>query len=229
MSQGFEMTNEHITEQPRRLYKSRSDRIIDGVCGGFAEYFGVDSTIIRIVWILTILFGGSGLLLYLAAMIIMPVNPAHIGQPSTGELHTHKTTNARVWGVVLVSIGILFLLNNFGWFAFYKFWNISWGMIFPIMIILLGMALIYSQQQSRNRGQAGDDEQTQEVSYKKLFKSRRDRKLFGVCGGLGSYFNVDPTIIRILFVGIAIFSVGAVVVLYIAMAIFIPDEPLELR
>jgi phage shock protein C len=225
-TQGKKMTNEHTAEQPRRLYKSRHDRLIDGVCGGIGEYFGVEVTIIRIIWVLTILFGGWGIFLYLAAMIIMPVNPEHIAQQHSGEMRKIKTGNARVWGLILVSIGLLFLINNFGWFAFYRFWDISWSVIFPIMIILFGMALIYSQQQARRREDSDMDDQAQNVSYKKLYKSRTDRKLFGVCGGLGAYFTVDPTIVRIVFVGLAILSVGAGIVLYLAMAIFIPNEPL---
>ena len=59
----------------RRLYKSRRNRMIDGVCGGVAEYFDIDPTIVRIIWILMTLLGGSGFILYIAGMIIMPVNP----------------------------------------------------------------------------------------------------------------------------------------------------------
>src|SRR5204862_7112051 len=69
------------TISARRLYKSRHNRIIDGVCGGVAEYFGVDPTVVRILWVLVSLLGGSGLILYIVAMIVMPVNPDHRGQP----------------------------------------------------------------------------------------------------------------------------------------------------
>lgn len=55
----------------KRLYKSRSQRMICGVCGGVAEYFNIDPTIIRLVWAL-IALTGSGLLLYILAAIIMP-------------------------------------------------------------------------------------------------------------------------------------------------------------
>ena len=56
----------------KRLCKSETDRYICGVCGGIAEYFGVDSTIVRLVFAGLGIFGGSGVLLYLAAAIIMP-------------------------------------------------------------------------------------------------------------------------------------------------------------
>ena len=53
-----------MTHSPdiKRLYKSRTDRMIDGVCGGIAEYFGLDSTLVRIAWVLLTLLGGTGIL-----------------------------------------------------------------------------------------------------------------------------------------------------------------------
>ena len=56
----------------KTLYKSRNDRMVAGVCGGLAEYFGLDSTLIRIVWAVMILMGGSGLALYIVCAIIIP-------------------------------------------------------------------------------------------------------------------------------------------------------------
>ena len=61
-----------------RLYRSGNDRILGGVCGGIADYLGIDPVIIRILWILgTILLWGSGLLFYVIAWIIIPRNPDH--------------------------------------------------------------------------------------------------------------------------------------------------------
>ncbi len=59
----------------KKLYKSRTDKKIDGVCGGIAEYFNVDSTLIRLAWILFIALGGSGILAYIIAALVMPVKP----------------------------------------------------------------------------------------------------------------------------------------------------------
>ncbi|MGE5141405.1 MAG: PspC domain-containing protein [Rudaea sp.] len=59
----------------RRLYRSRGERIIGGVCGGLAAYFDVDPTVIRLVFLLAALLGGHGILVYLALWIIMPPEP----------------------------------------------------------------------------------------------------------------------------------------------------------
>ena len=59
----------------KKLYRSRTDRKIAGVCGGMAEYFNIDSTIIRLVWVLLIIFLGTGLLAYIIAVIVIPDAP----------------------------------------------------------------------------------------------------------------------------------------------------------
>ncbi len=62
--------------------------------------------------------------------------------------------------------------------------------------------------------------------YRRVYRSRRDRMLAGVCGGIGEYFNVDPTIIRLIWV-IGGLCVGAGLIAYIICAIIIPDEPYD--
>ena len=55
----------------KRLYKSDRNKIIDGVCGGIAEYFGIDPTLVRLLWVL----GGSGVIAYIIAAVIVPRAP----------------------------------------------------------------------------------------------------------------------------------------------------------
>jgi phage shock protein PspC (stress-responsive transcriptional regulator) len=65
----------------KRLYRSRTNRVIAGVAGGLGEYFGVDATIIRIIWVLLALPGGlPGIVLYIIFWILMPLEP--FGVPS---------------------------------------------------------------------------------------------------------------------------------------------------
>ena len=59
----------------KKLYKSSTDKKLAGVCGGIAEYFGIDSTLVRLGWVVFSLLGGSGLLAYIIAAIIMPDRP----------------------------------------------------------------------------------------------------------------------------------------------------------
>ena len=59
----------------KRLYKSNENKMVDGVCGGIAEYFDIDPTLVRIGWILFCAAGGSGFVAYLIAALIIPRKP----------------------------------------------------------------------------------------------------------------------------------------------------------
>lgn len=59
-------------EEPRKLYRSRNQRMVAGVCGGLAEYLNVDATLIRVIFLVLAVFGGSGLVIYLAMWILVP-------------------------------------------------------------------------------------------------------------------------------------------------------------
>ena len=56
----------------KRLYKSRKDKKLAGVCGGLGEYLDIDPSIIRLIWTFLVLFAGTGLLLYIVATLILP-------------------------------------------------------------------------------------------------------------------------------------------------------------
>lgn len=59
----------------KRLYKSNKNKMLAGVCGGIAEYFNIDPTLIRLGWIVFSALGGSGILAYIIAAIVIPQNP----------------------------------------------------------------------------------------------------------------------------------------------------------
>ena len=59
----------------RKLYRSRNDRMLGGVCGGLGQYLDVDPTLIRLLFVAAVLLGGHGLLIYLVMLIIVPIEP----------------------------------------------------------------------------------------------------------------------------------------------------------
>jgi phage shock protein PspC (stress-responsive transcriptional regulator) len=80
------------------LTRSETDRVIVGVAGGIAQRFAINSTLVRLAWVLSVLFGGFGILLYLILWVVLPKGPPHIpatriaeeryarGEISAGEL-----------------------------------------------------------------------------------------------------------------------------------------------
>ncbi|MDI9609171.1 MAG: PspC domain-containing protein [Candidatus Verstraetearchaeota archaeon] len=98
---------------PKRLYRSNSNRILGGVCGGIAEYFNVDPVIIRLIWIVFTVIYGFGILLYLIAWVIIPRSPEGYSPPQQGSGTTAFSLDRRgqkalvVFGLILVLIGVL--------------------------------------------------------------------------------------------------------------------------
>ena len=59
----------------KRLYKSNREKMVDGVCAGIGEYFDVDPTLVRLAWLLFCAVGGSGILVYIIAALVIPRRP----------------------------------------------------------------------------------------------------------------------------------------------------------
>ncbi|MBN2101053.1 PspC domain-containing protein [Candidatus Dojkabacteria bacterium] len=74
-----------MSKENKRIYRSESNRMIAGVCGGIGEYFDVDPTIVRIIWVLVVLFGGSGILVYIILWIVIPTESDVKGATKVGE------------------------------------------------------------------------------------------------------------------------------------------------
>jgi phage shock protein PspC (stress-responsive transcriptional regulator) len=121
------------TEQPtatapplRRLYRSRSDRVIAGVCGGIARYFNVDPVLVRVGAVALVFLGGAGLLAYIAAVLLVP-NEGEDGGPAEGPNRAMA-----IAGVVLLVIAVCVLLPFRGWDA-------GWGIVPLGLLALAGL------------------------------------------------------------------------------------------
>jgi phage shock protein C len=145
-----------------RITKSRTDRVIDGVCGGLAEYYKIDPVIVRLVFVVLLFINGIGFFLYIILMIIMP-KPDKVEQPpketirenvqemgervkeagegigmafskNTEEKHSHR---AAWFGVILICLGIILLLDKLN---LIKWFNKD--LLWPVIIILIGVWLL---------------------------------------------------------------------------------------
>ena len=59
----------------KKLYRSKSDKKLAGVCGGLAKYLNIDVTLVRLIWALVVVIGGAGLLAYLVCALVIPEEP----------------------------------------------------------------------------------------------------------------------------------------------------------
>jgi phage shock protein C len=77
-----------------------------------------------------------------------------------------------------------------------------------------------------SKGKIRKGENIMSGNYKRVYRSRSNRVIAGVCAGLGEYLNIDPTLVRLLFVIGAILGFGSAFIIYIVLMIVVPEEPL---
>lgn len=149
----------------KKLYRSKKDQIIGGVCGGIAEYFGIDATLVRLAFVLFALIEGAGIIAYIIAWIIVPERPEGQSTKSEEEVYDvelnseaedeegeykageksssqsekkSKEQRKRILGLILVALGIFFIVDS--WIpSFY------WRRFWPVILIGLGVLLIYRE------------------------------------------------------------------------------------
>jgi phage shock protein C len=120
---------------PRHLLrKSRDDRILTGVCGGLARYFGVDSTLVRLAFVLLTVAGGGGIIVYLVALLLMPDEDP--GEPVAGPPPEGQVREG-LWffaGVALIALGLILLIGQLiPWFG---------RLLGPVLLIAIGVGLL---------------------------------------------------------------------------------------
>jgi phage shock protein PspC (stress-responsive transcriptional regulator) len=120
----------------KRLYRSKTNRVVAGVCGGIGEYLDIDPILVRIAWILFCFMGGAGILAYFISMVIIPENP----QEKAPEVKKRKdeAQAALIGGVILLLIGSFFLLSNFGFLSW-----VNWLTFWSVLIIAIGLILVF--------------------------------------------------------------------------------------
>ena len=149
----------------KKLYRSTADKMLGGVAGGLAEYFDIDSTLVRVLFIVVVFLGGGGIIAYIILWIVVPQKPYEIPKynfnqsPSEGESKSENfsnennsdsfsvtngsvagtmttTSNKQLWvAIILIVIGGLLLLDNI-------FPAFSFHHFWPVLLIAIGIGLL---------------------------------------------------------------------------------------
>lgn len=144
------------TTKAKFLFRSKENNVIGGVAGGVGEYFDIDPTIIRILFILLTVFGGGGLFIYLILWLVIPSGSGNkmpseesikesaneIKEKAEGlaQEMSVKKSGQFWWGVLILGLGLIFLLNNFGIFP-WRMWGYVWR-LWPIFLIIFGLNML---------------------------------------------------------------------------------------
>lgn len=207
----------------KRLYKSSSNRIISGVCGGVGEYFKINPVTVRIIWFLAMFFIGIGILAYIAGMILIPKNE--------GDKSTKSYSNTKpIIGIICIILGGILLLQRY-WIPISLQGLIGYKMMPGIVLITLGLFVILAGRERRMmRGgnvwpsSIGSQPRENDTSWRQIRRSRKERLLLGICGGIGERYQVDPVLIRLGWIGLIYLTNGFGILLYLLFYFMIPLE-----
>jgi phage shock protein PspC (stress-responsive transcriptional regulator) len=145
-------------ETTERLYRSKTNKVIGGVAGGLANYFTIDTVLIRVAFVLLAMFGGGGVLIYIVMWIVIPVKPGYTKTQNqnfdntSDEDHLYdqnitkddipdpnkpvKNSNtALITGIILIFMGLIFLADRLmPWYNITDFW--------PLLLVVVGVIMI---------------------------------------------------------------------------------------
>lgn len=225
--------------------------MISGICGGLAEYFDVDSSVLRIALVaFTVItlpaFGPFVFLAYLVCVFIIPRNPdpmpaiaadapaasgeseqtAQVGQAEQVEQAVRQVQDypdtSRNNSTVWGILLILLAVMVLTWSYTPEFGRFSFILpLVPVLAIAAAVFILFVY-----RGQIMEF-----FRHRRLYRLNEGKKIFGVCNGLADAFDLDPTLVRIGFFIAFLFSVGTVTLLYLFMAFVMPvgrpESPVE--
>lgn len=133
-----------------KLYRSERDKKIGGVCGGLANYFDVDVVLIRVAFVLLLLFGGGGFLAYVILWIVIPTEPRDFTKAgniqedtsNTGETsekgvenQNKKNNTSLIAGMLLIFVGLIILFDKIlPYYNIIDFW--------PVILIVIGALML---------------------------------------------------------------------------------------
>jgi len=206
-----EEVNQYLVPASRKLYRSPNNAILLGVASGIAEYLNVSPVFIRMLFVFTSLLGGWGIIAYVISLFLIPEHPSIKAQGKFSRFNSSK-----LLGFALIVIGLYNWIPPFGVFKYVDAYNYSDSLLFAIGAIVLGLYILWK----------GKKENSEEGISKpnKLYRSRNDRRLLGVCKGLANYMDVDVNVLRMLWILLSFVTLGFAVIFYLIVGYFIPNE-----
>ncbi len=196
----------------KKLQRSANNAIIAGVCSGIAEYWRLDAGTVRLVALLSLLLGGWSIVAYLITAILLPVGKSSMELSSIERSAQQKENFKTIISGLFIFTGLHFAFIYIGIASGERIFIFPSGFVFPIAALVAGIFLMTK----RNDLNGGGDHLYSENYY----RSRSDRKIMGVCGGLGNYLKVDSSVLRIIFILAALLTFGMFALIYPFLSLF---------
>ena len=223
----------------KRWLRHPSRRVFGGVCGGLADYFGSSEGLIRLLFLVSVLFFGVTLPLYLLFWLFLPVGTKEEGKTAEATICL-RAKHGRWFAYGLIGLGGVLLASNLGLFGLlFGAASVLANLAPSALIILVGVLIL---RRFHRRSLTRDFQDVKASSRKVgaataqwseklrsaspgLHRSRQDKVFAGVCGGLGRRLSVDPLLIRLAFVLLSFAPPFFMIPLYLVLAVILPREP----
>ena len=191
----------------RKLYRSTDRAMIAGVSAGIADHLDIPRPLVRLAFLMLTLAGGIGLLAYAILWIAMPKDPTLVIRFEGDDAFPRRSS--RVGGLFKVAVAVVAAAIIADALPFFdgEFYGVA-----CVAGLLVGLFFL-----ARNIGGRWFDSERGG-----LYRSRSNKKVFGVLGGLAERFGIDPTILRVAVVCAVVVSAGVVVPAYILYAMLVP-------
>jgi phage shock protein C len=211
------MANLPADQHSKKLQRSKSNVVLAGVCSGIADYLKMNVANIRLIALLSILLGGWSVVAYLITALLLPVENFSAKLTNEERSALQKENFRTVLSGLFIFTGLHFTFIYMGIGSSESLFILPNGFVFPIVAITAGIFFLTKN----NNFYAESDH----VGIDIFFRSRVDRMIMGVCGGLGKYLNVDSSALRIIFILATFLTVGMFVVVYLFFSVFAHLEP----
>ncbi len=209
-------SSESIVDTPcRKLYKSNTNYKVTGVSGGIAEFFKINALIIRLIFVLTTIFSGWGLIAYFLTAALIPNNSNQADVLGKEINRRRKISVISLAGAALLFLSFYFALYSTGILLILNFLIFYEGIFFPLLFISIGL-FVFLNKDFFNEIESPKQEN--------LFRSSNNKIFFGVCSGMAKYLSSDPLIIRTLWVILSVYLLGLGVLIYFLFIFIVPKE-----
>ena len=213
------MANLPPRQPSKKLYRSKNNVVLAGVCAGIADYLKIDVANIRLFALLSLLIGGWGMAAYIITAFLLPAENNSDELPEAEKSALQKENFRTLSGGLLMLAGLYFAFNYTGISYSGRIFILPDGIVFPVAAILIGL-FILSRKHNFNSG-------SPEVRAGQFFRSRRDKIFTGVCGGLAEYLNTDASLLRIIFIISGMLTLGFFAVAYLLLTLFTNSESVQ--
>jgi phage shock protein C len=207
------MEEEKPYQSKRSLEINPSEKYLMGVCSAFANFININPVFIRIIVLVAFYFlGQSIILIYSAFGILLPVN-------NEQEYHPKINSNKVTTNILFIAVIVLLILLNNNLISIKEIFSLISEKIDAFSFLVFSIALLINNHYKTELNMS-------EIKPNELCKSEH-KIIYGICGGFAEYLNLNPNLVRLIWIIFFVASFGLAAVVYFALNFVIPSKKIS--